>query len=1185
VIASIRSFDLRMGEQFRLLFRGTPPAADRASKDFADIRHITVPPWSDAEFAALRANAPPLDQAITRGGEKLRDLAHVPFNTRLLAELLTNGATPDAFNSIASQVALLALYWRKRVEQHGSGAELCLGAAVAEMVADRSLRARRNTSAAPDPDAFDAILKDGVVTLLPDNRLIGFRHHILFDYAASRLFIDPLNIEATVERLRDDPGLSLMLAPAIGFALQSLWENGESGREAFWKAVCLFAGGTGVDPVARSIAARVASELPADNDDMKGFLSLMQDDTRRKAATVAFMHVVGSITVRVDDELPVADAAWCHFAARISSDPDGIAWPLRTLLTRFSKRVTDPIVLADLGIAARALFSYAFDRPAAASLASIAIELVADSYRSDAVASRTLLSKTLTAERLATHAHEDIPALTRQAETLLTAAPDFLVKIFGVVFGYGVSDDSKTSIGPSQILSLTSNKRQDYDHAKWTLKEIVPRFLETDPERAIQAISAALEGYVRRKYGDVKTIAIAAEGGTLTLLADHSHIWASDPNDRHAHADNAAAILLAFKNRLETTSDGDTRVLAQYVIRHARPAVLWARLFLVGAKRAEVLGTLLWPFVREMGFLRASDTTKDAVDLVAAAYPHIDEPDRRQFEESALAIECPDSDDPVRSRLRFLGTLFGTIGDALLVTEQAHVIVNEAGVKAISTDNHRSFQITTSSHRPEPYFWLPKEIDIEAPANAALLRLVEQLEAETGDLVRGLAAAEALTAALAADDTASAASRIKEHAEDQLGYTLEKLAAQKDGLRQNADAAGRLWSLVSSFFRHARPADEPGKATDRGPRASAVEAALRLCTLSQSMADAHFPKVAVLASNPNAGVRFTFADHLGCLWEFRRDDLWRIAETYISEEPNDDVLRAITNFLCRAVHHDVEKTEDLALKLFPRATREKDPHGDRIVEGIATIVAVLWTRYERPRAHSLIETWLSEPEEHESELLRVVSTMRGHIVDGYRSGKAADIKLRKSVQKLASEIVTRAAACLDDYYAKGEANVNKTERARIRVCARLVDHVGDQLYFSSGATANGSEDVSLPGIESKREFLRDLAAVIRRLGDVGIPHTIYYLVDLLNFLRPADPEAIFDLIAHALLKGGARNGYHFESLATNKFVAIVGIYLADHRGIFASADRREKLIACLDLFVDAGWPAARRLLYRLPELL
>jgi hypothetical protein len=31
-------------------------------------------------------------------------------------------------------------------------------------------------------------------------------------------------------------------------------------------------------------------------------------------------------------------------------------------------------------------------------------------------------------------------------------------------------------------------------------------------------------------------------------------------------------------------------------------------------------------------------------------------------------------------------------------------------------------------------------------------------------------------------------------------------------------------------------------------------------------------------------------------------------------------------------------------------------------------------------------------------------------------------------------------------------------------------------------------------------------------------------------------------------------------------------------------DRREKLIVCLDIFVEAGWPKARRLLYGLPEL-
>lgn len=1185
VIASIRSFDLRMGEQFRSLFKGTPPSAAYASKDFLDIRHITVPPWTDAEFSALRANAPPLDQAITRGGEKLHDLARVPFNTRLLAELITNGATPEAFNSLASQVALLALYWRKRVEQHGSGAELCLREAVGEMVANRSLRARRTTAAAPDPAAFDAVQKDGVVMLLSDVRLIGFRHHILFDYAASRLFIDPLNIAATVDRLRNDRSLSLMLAPAIGFALQALWENDDPAREAFWVAVSLFAGGTGVDPVARSIAARIASEQPRQKDDLEGFLSLLQNHASRKAASGAFAHVVGSIVVRVDDGLPVVDAAWCHLAARVSTELEGLAWPFRTLLTRFSDRLTNPAILADFGLAARALFSYAFDRPPALSLLPIAIELVAQSYRSDAVASRTLLAKALAAARLETHAHEDIPALARQAKLLLDADPDFLVEIFGVVFGYSVSDDSKTSMGSSQILALTSNRRQDYDHAKWELKEIVPRFLEAQPETAIRAISAALAGYVRRKYGEVRTIDLPTAGATLTLIEDDSHIWASNPDDRHAHADNAAGMLLAFKTRLETASDDDARALAQYVIRHAKPLVLWARLFLVGAKRAAVLGKLLWPYASATPILRSSDTAKDAIDLVAAVYPLVDPSERQRLENSACTITYPDFKNPERTQLAFLGRLFGAIGPTNLTTEQARGFVTAATTQEISTDNRRTYEFEVRSLPVEPYYWLPKEVDAKAPANAKLLRLIEIVDEAGGDFPSRLAAAEAVASAIQSASVDGVAPRITAYAEDQLGYALPKLAREQSDLRKDSAMAVRLWTLVSPMLTNCRPEGVPGKATDRGPRASATDAALRLCTISQSLADRILPTIDPLRDDPNAGVRYAFANHFGCLWEFRRADLWRIAEQYVASATDKAVLTALTGFLCWAIHHDVERVEDLALKLHPRASDEEDVHGDSMVEGIASVVTFLWTRYDRPRAHSLIQAWLAEPETYDAELGRVVASMRGHITGGYRLHKTIEVKLRTHFQSLAAEMVARAASCLDAFYAKGDAELTETERNRVRACARLADQIGDQLYFSSGAAAQGSEDVPLAGIDSKRAFLRDATPIIRRLGDVAVPHTIYYLIELLDFLRPADPETVFDLIVHAVLTGGPRHGYEFEPMAINRFVTIVGVYLADHRGIFASPDRREKLIACLDIFVNAGWPTARRLLYRLPELL
>lgn len=57
-----------------------------------------------------------------------------------------------------------------------------------------------------------------------------------------------------------------------------------------------------------------------------------------------------------------------------------------------------------------------------------------------------------------------------------------------------------------------------------------------------------------------------------------------------------------------------------------------------------------------------------------------------------------------------------------------------------------------------------------------------------------------------------------------------------------------------------------------------------------------------------------------------------------------------------------------------------------------------------------------------------------------------------------------------------------------------------------------------------------------------------------------------------------------EAMGSDIFVRIVGQCLADHRDIFREEERRRALVDCLDAFIEAGWPSARRLIYRLPEL-
>ena len=91
VIASIRSFDLFLGQQFRSLFVGVPPRPELVDPRFQAVRHIRVPAWSNEEFEELTQKIPALKTALEHGGDKLADLARTPFNTRLLAELLSDG--------------------------------------------------------------------------------------------------------------------------------------------------------------------------------------------------------------------------------------------------------------------------------------------------------------------------------------------------------------------------------------------------------------------------------------------------------------------------------------------------------------------------------------------------------------------------------------------------------------------------------------------------------------------------------------------------------------------------------------------------------------------------------------------------------------------------------------------------------------------------------------------------------------------------------------------------------------------------------------------------------------------------------------------------------------------------------------------------------------------------------------
>ena len=86
-------------------FRGAPPVDELANGKFPDVRHVEVPVWSETEFARLLEKVPALADPMTGAPERFRDVARVPFNTRLLGDLVKDRRVTEDLSRVSSQAA------------------------------------------------------------------------------------------------------------------------------------------------------------------------------------------------------------------------------------------------------------------------------------------------------------------------------------------------------------------------------------------------------------------------------------------------------------------------------------------------------------------------------------------------------------------------------------------------------------------------------------------------------------------------------------------------------------------------------------------------------------------------------------------------------------------------------------------------------------------------------------------------------------------------------------------------------------------------------------------------------------------------------------------------------------------------------------------------------------------------
>jgi glycosyltransferase involved in cell wall biosynthesis len=279
VIASIRKFDLRYSADLRRLVPGTA-VQGFADAEFAQVRHLNVPVLDDTELGQVAAQSDELKGILDAAGVDLFDLLRVPFNLNLVAALLNGGIPLAELTPIRTQIELLDRHWDERVVRSDPGGEVretVLRIVTEEMVRRRALRVPRSvvTGDLAASERLRQVLSAQVLIEWqapdiprPNQALLAFSHHLLFDYAVARLLFRG-EAKDLLQRLENEPDLALFARPSIVLHFHHVWVT-DPARTSFWDLVEAFQQSDNLSEIAKTIGPTVAADLFTTPEDFSG---------------------------------------------------------------------------------------------------------------------------------------------------------------------------------------------------------------------------------------------------------------------------------------------------------------------------------------------------------------------------------------------------------------------------------------------------------------------------------------------------------------------------------------------------------------------------------------------------------------------------------------------------------------------------------------------------------------------------------------------------------------------------------------------------------------------------------------------------------------------------------------------------------------------------------------------------
>lgn len=1231
IVAAIRRFDLRYNKSLQALFSTDEPAAgpEFQESEFAAARHFKVPTLRDDELAQLASLAPDAHAVVRSATVELGALLRVPFNLRLLSELVSSGVARAELSAVTTQLQLLERYWQHRVID-GSGGdprEVVLRRACEEMIDRRALQIQRaailTEIGAAQPLA--QLLSRHVLAEADspaggtERELIAFAHHVLFDYALARLLFRGAQ-DSLVQRVRETPELLLVVRPSFETHFRFLWEQ-QSDSHAFWELAVSFAEADGMPAIGVIIGPSVAAQLVAAVQEVAPLLDVVLGaaSTRRDAADLVLSHLIGARLAAGEFGTSIpADRrhVWAEIGGALTPNVRGpTVYAIRNLVMELCETpcALDAATRTAVGVAARSLLGWSIAQPTIVpAIARVAIAGVARTFGADAAGSELLLRQIIEPDRLAAFGYVELPDLADEAARLVPVAPQLVRDIYMAAFAFEETSTAKTVMREG-ILAMSSHRRQDYEMAHYVLAKDFPSFLRNAPAEALAALSEIRLQYAVRRQ---RVAAVKESPLRIAWLADVVEIQSDGSYgglDLTSHEEESM-MLAHFSDWLGEIANANSRELRSAVamIRSdRRPASIWRQVLSVAATLPSPFTRLIEPLVTAPAVLRSPELGPVVAHFLQNGFALFSNAARRRLERAIMGL--PDSyvdiDDGSRARERgeqdrdrFLGLL---PADSLIsrAAQRRHAELQSDG--ELSTFGHEPVMRWESRPRNARNELASEGVDVDAPANLRIQQLeapVEEFVATNRNQRPSTAAAKRIAApllslvtALRADDGAD---------ERQLGAAWGTAAeaaetvARVEDLTEIAVVAVLARDVLLEAARHPRPSprdDDPTRFDEQqswggdSPRINAARGLMLLARNAELADDEILGTLELLGTDPVPVVRYFVAQCLDCLRLTAPGLMWGIAEVMLRGDDSMSVLQALVTRLPFMTLPDdrVDRLARMLRDAFARASGET-AGAAKVRELCIGSMTSLYVMRGTGDAQQFLQSEVLPKLKDDAELAQPIPyLLRDALTYATPNPPGKGGEVRRRAISLATDLFEQAAVAMSEWnteLAGQSIGPDDPALAGPQTIAHVLDSIAAEVYFATGAFEEQRGQTPTVSVAQRERFYNEASALLDALCGVTFPRSTHHVVQALESFVPFDPRGVFLRVVCAVTSGQA-GGYQTDSMAAGLVVQIIERYLAEYRTLLQQDDDcRAGLIAVLDIFVAVGWPAALRLTYGLQEI-